>query len=430
MDKSFHQVSPPHLPGLEHWYRRRNALRDFQRGPLGPHFDGFAASLRVDGYGRLRATAMLGTCRRFNLFVIQRGLSSLADVSESLIEAFLHRFRRGIANVRSHPRVEARGYLKRLFRYLTDTKAFIPSPKPIVKPYGWILNAYLQNLRDEDEAAPATIRRETRHIAPFLEALREYAQRRRFHTLQSQAIEAYLTRHLKGSPHHPIRLSTSLRRFFCYCARHGHTQTDFSALIPTARRYRLASLPKGADDSALTRLLRVIDRGTPVGARNYAIVLLLIAYGIRAISAAELLLDDIDWQRSHITFRPQKGGKEVIVPLLEPIGEAIIRWLRQRYSPGPFREVFLGVRAPHRPLTVYAISEFVHRSMVKAGFTMAHCGTRTLRHSWAIRALAHNSSIKAIADILGHRHLGTTFIYAKVDLMTLREVALPWPQTR
>jgi integrase len=115
---------------------------------------------------------------------------------------------------------------------------------------------------------------------------------------------------------------------------------------------------------------------------------------------------------------------------LEPIGAAIIRWLHQRYSQGPFREVFLGVRAPHRPLTLYAISDLVHRYMVKAGFTMPRCGTRTLRHSWAIRALAHDSSIKAIADILGHRYIDTTFIYAKVDLKRLREVALPWPQAR
>ncbi|MDP2851859.1 MAG: hypothetical protein Q8O23_00465, partial [Gallionella sp.] len=184
---------------------------------------------------------MLGTCRRFNAFLIERRLTSLAEVSESLMEAFLHRYRKGVANERYQPRVEARGYLNRLFRYLTDTKAFIPPPpKPIAKTYGWILNAYLQALRDDDEAAPVTIQRETRHIASFLATLRKHAQCRRFHTLQPQTIEAYLKRHLKGSPHYLIRLATSLRRFFRYCAGHGHTQTDFAGLISTARRYRHA----------------------------------------------------------------------------------------------------------------------------------------------------------------------------------------------
>jgi integrase len=177
------------------------------------------------------------------------------------------------------------------------------------------------------------------------------------------------------------------------------------------------------------RLLGAIDRDTPVGARNYAIIVLLVAYGIRGISAAHLLLDDIDWQHSRIRFRAHKGGKEVIVPLLEPVGEALIQWLHHRYSQSSFREVFLGVGAPHEPLSGSSITHTVQANMGKAGFAMAGAGARTLRHSWAIRALAHDSPIKAIADVLGHRYIDTTFLYAKVDFKTLREVAMPWPSS-
>ena len=66
--------------------------------------------------------------------------------------------------------------------------------------------------------------------------------------------------------------------------------------------------------------------------------------------------------------------------------------------------------------------------MKEAGVKVAGGGSRTLRHSWAIRALAHNSPIKSIADVLGHRWIDTTFIYAKADLKTLREVPMPWPK--
>ena len=87
----------------------------------------------------------------------------------------------------------------------------------------------------------------------------------------------------------------------------------------------------------------------------------------------------------------------------------------------------MGLKAPFRPLNGGAISVIVQKHMKKAGVKTPGSGTRTLRHSWAIRALAHNSAIKSIADVLGHRYIDTTFIYAKADLNSLREVAMPWP---
>lgn len=156
-------------------------------------------------------------------------------------------------------------------------------------------------------------------------------------------------------------------------------------------------------------------------------LMIMMAYGIRGISVAQLLLEDIDWPHSRIRIRAQKGGKEVVVPLLEAVGEALIECLRHRPSGTPFREVFLGLKAPFAPLSGLAIARVVQQHMKEAGVKTPRSGARTLRHSWAIRALAHNSSIKSIADVLGHRYIDTTFIYAKADLNSLREVAMSWP---
>ena len=419
--------------GLEHFYRERRSLTDFRRGPLGPHFDGFATSLKAKGYCLHLARSKLGVACQFNVFLMDRGIGTLAEVSESLIEPFLDLYLAGVrtAGERYRPRANALNYLKSLLQYLVESGALVvPTPKPVIKPYSWVLNPYLQHLRDDHELSPASIDQITKHLASFLEVLPERAQRRHFHTLPPETVETHIKRHLKDSPYNLQRLSSSLRRFFRYCAVHGLTQSDLSGLIPPVRYYRHASLPQGADDSTVRRFLAAINRDSPVGARDYAIAILLVAYGIRGISAAQLLLDDIDWQHSRIRFRAQKGGKEVIVPLLEPVGDALIQWLRHRFPQSPFREVFLASGAPHRPLTSGAISYLIHRSMAEAGFAGAGTGTRTLRHSWAIRALAHDSPIKAIADVLGHRYIDTTFIYAKVDFKTLRDVALPWPQER
>jgi len=115
---------------------------------------------------------------------------------------------------------------------------------------------------------------------------------------------------------------------------------------------------------------------------------------------------------------------------LDSVGEALIGYLRHRPAGTPFREVFLSARAPFRPLDCNAISRVVQKRLKRAGVKLPGSGARTLRHSWAIRALAHNSAIKSIADVLGHRYIDTTFIYAKANLNSLREVAMPWPGTK
>ena len=118
-----------------------------------------------------------------------------------------------------------------------------------------------------------------------------------------------------------------------------------------------------------------------------------------------------------------------MLPLLEAVGEAIINYLHHRPETR-LREVFLSVRAPHFPLDTMDISSTVRKYMQKAGVKKPKSGSSTLRHSWAIRALAQDSPMKAIADVLGHRCLNTTFIYAKADLKMLRQVAMPWPKER
>jgi integrase/recombinase XerD len=416
---------------LEYWYREKRTLVDFRRGPLGPHFDGFAAALKAKGFSSHWGKEVLGKCCQFNAFLIERRITSCAQLKESLIEPFLELYLAHTRTAGAHysPRAAARGVLKRLFSYLIETGAVKPSkPKRIKKPYDWLLNPYLQQLQSEGELSPVTIQRTQVQVSSFLAALGRMAARNRFKTLRPEAVEGCLNRHLKDSPENLASLSGALRRFFRYCATHRYTGMDFSGMIPPVRRYRHASLPQGVEDSALERVLAAIDRQTPNGARDYAIMVLMMAYGLRGVSTAELLLEDIDWQRSQIRIRAQKGGKEVVLPLMGAVGDALVHYLRHRFDKTPFREVFLTVKAPVRPLNSMVISNLVRGYMKKAGIAMAGTGSRTLRHSWAIRALADDSPIKSIADVLGHRYIDTTFIYAKADLKTLREVVMPWPE--
>jgi site-specific recombinase XerD len=292
-----------------------------------------------------------------------------------------------------------------------------------------MIEPYLRYLREECQLAEITIQQTRAKLCDFLEGLRDDVTRKRMKLLRAEVIETYVRQHLKDSPRNLRGLVGALRRFLRYCAQQGYITTDFSGVLPSVPSYRLASLPTGMEDSALQRILNVIPKDTATGARDYAIMLLMMAYGVRGTSVVELLLDDISWPRSTIRIRAQKGGKEVVLPLLEAVGKAIVCYLRHRVE-SPFRQVFLSVRAPVHPIGNQDISRIVRSYMIKAGVKMPSSGSRTLRHSWAIRALAQDSPMKAIADVLGHRCLNTTFIYAKADLKALRQVVMSWPEGR
>ena len=415
---------------LESYYKEKRTLVDFRRGPLGPHFDGFAAHLQAKGYSHSTGTGILGRACQFNAFLIERGIAKAHEITESLLDSFLEAYFAPVraAGPQYSPQADTRTSVKHLLAYLAEIKVWKPpNPQATCKPFTWLLNPYLRYLRSERELSPATIAYQQRQLDSFLDRLGQKAVRQRLKRLKAQKIEGLLKEHFQSSTANPASLSGVLRHFFHYCAERRYTQTDFAGLVPTVRRYHQAALPKGMEDSALAKMLQAVNRETPFGARDYAILMLMMAYGVRGISVAQLLLEDLDWPHSRIRIRAQKGGKEVVVPLLEAVGEALIQYLRHRPEATPFREVFLGLKAPFRPLSGLAISQVVQQHMKKSGIKTTHSGARTLRHSWALRALAHNSAIKSIADVLGHRYIDTTFIYAKADLNALREVALPWP---
>jgi site-specific recombinase XerD len=321
----------------------------------------------------------------------------------------------------------ARRSIKHLFDYLIKIGAMkAPVVTPVKKLYSWMLDPYLRYLRDERQLTKRTIMQTETKLQAFLTSLKADVTRERMKTLPAYRIESHIKEHLKDSRENLICLAYTLRCFLRFCARQGYTNEDLSLVIPSIPRYRLSTIPKGIEESAIQKILSSIQRDSPDGSRDYAILLLLTAYGIRGQQVAQLLLDDIDWRRSTIRIRAAKGGKEVVLPLMDSVGEAIVTYLRHRPE-SPYREVFLFKRAPYLPLNGLAISQMVQKVMRKAKVHIPHGGTNTFRHSWAIRALAHDSPMKAIADVLGHRCLDTTFIYAKADLKALRQVAMPWP---
>ena len=182
-------------------------------------------------------------------------------------------------------------------------------------------------------------------------------------------------------------------------------------------------LPKGLDREEVVRLLAATEGNRPVDVRDRAILVLLIAYGLRAGEVAGLQLDDLDWDEETLQVRRPKPGRTHHYPLSRGVGQAIVRYLRDLRPPHPERTLFLTLNAPLRPLGRSAIWRVVSSRLDRLGITGKRRGPHALRHGAAQHLLDQGLSMKEVGDYLGHRSTLATSAYAKVQLSALREVA-------
>jgi len=142
-----------------------------------------------------------------------------------------------------------------------------------------------------------------------------------------------------------------------------------------------------------------------------------------------LRLDELDWAGERILFKAAKHGKNIWVPMTWEVGEAVLDYLQNGRPACSCPEVFLTSRAPYHPLAYSSnLSAIVQHRLRAAGLDLPGAGAHAFRHGFATRMLRQGHGLKAIADVLGHRRLSTTFLYTKVDFNALQQVALEWPQ--
>lgn len=222
-------------------------------------------------------------------------------------------------------------------------------------------------------------------------------------------------------------LTTALRSFLRYARYRGDITTDLVAAVPCVANWSMTSIPRSISPDAVRHLLASIDRRTPGGRRDYAILLLLARLGLRASEVAFLELDDVDWTVGQLSVRG-KGGQRAVLPLCAEVGEAIAAYLRHGRPRSSSRRIFLRLKAPIRGfLDQTAIGSIVRHNLARTGIKAPTKGAHQFRHALATEMLRHGASLTEIGEVLRHRSPQTTTIYAKVDLDALRPLALPWP---
>lgn len=224
-------------------------------------------------------------------------------------------------------------------------------------------------------------------------------------------------------------IATSLRSFLRFLQFHGLCDARLVAVVPTVPIWRQAGLPTGLADEQISGLLASFDRTKPIGLRNYAIALCLVELGLRAGEVARLSIDDIDWRKGTLRVVSGKSGRTGSLPLTESVGRAIALYLRKGRPSTDVRRIFVRHISPEgAPISSTAVSSAIRSAFRRVGIDAPHKGSHILRHTAATRMLRGGASLKEIADVLRHRSLETTTIYAKVDLPMLSEVAMPFPE--
>jgi site-specific recombinase XerD len=217
---------------------------------------------------------------------------------------------------------------------------------------------------------------------------------------------------------------TSLRAFLRFAHATGRTAVPLAGAVPAVASWRMSSLPRGLRTAEIERLLAGCDRDTAAGLRDYAVLSLLARLGLRGAEAAGLQFGDIDWRAGEIAVTG-KGSRTERLPLPAPAGEALADWLKDGRPQCESRSVFVTVRRPYRPLTPESVRAVMGRACERAGLDRR--GTHRFRHALATEMLRAGASLPEVGQVLRHRSMLSTSIYAKVDQSALRPLARQWP---
>jgi site-specific recombinase XerD len=218
-----------------------------------------------------------------------------------------------------------------------------------------------------------------------------------------------------------------LRSVLRFLYLQGLTPLRLGTAVPPVGGWRLAALPPPTMSVAdVQKLLDSCDRDTVVGVRNFAIMMLVARLGLRSVEVARLELQDVDWRAGELIVRG-KARRRDRLPLPTEVGEALVAYLAWDRTPVEARQLFLTCRAPRGPIRADLVNDVVERACLRVG--LPRVGPHRLRHALAAELLRQGAGLLAISQVLRHQDLATTARYAKVDLVTLRLVAQPWPGT-
>jgi integrase/recombinase XerC len=404
-----------------------NAFDWLAEGALAPYVDAFRQYLTDRGYATTTFVNCMGSIAHFAQWLHGRRLR-VARIDEAAVAEFLD----------DHlPRCHCRGRVQRDRRGLSAALGHL---LVVLRAQGVVEPPTLSRTPVDEELLGYEVYMD--HVRGLAPKTREMALRivgrllawrfgdgviditavkpdhvRRFFAQQAK---------LYSKPANAGAVVAALRGYFRYRASFGDAVHGLIGAVSYPANWQLASLPKTLTAEEVEQLASSLGKSGRSLRRADAIVRCALDLGLRSGEVARLSLDDIDWRAGTLTLRHTKGRRDDVLPLPATTGKAIAAYLKYERPRTRNRAVFVRHVAPRdQPVGPDCVRKTIRQAFVRAGlpYTRSHL----LRHTMANRLLAGGCSLKEVADVLRHRSLNTTLIYAKLDSRKLVEVALPWP---
>lgn len=259
--------------------------------------------------------------------------------------------------------------------------------------------------------------------------LRTQSQRNRIHIQHihpKNIINFILEDSCNKSASHAQKLTYPLRSFFRFLKQTQQLNVDLASFVPSVANRKKPSYPQVLLPDEIIQLLKSCNRLHPDGIRDYAILMLMINFGLRSIEICNLNLDDIDWNNGELTIRGK--GEETRFPIFKELGEALVAYLKKSRPPCECEKFFIQLRLPLKGFTTNCVRTLFHSALKRAGLNPKIKGTHLLRHSFAMQLLEQGATLEEIGVVLRHKDVSTTAIYARANFDKLRTIVLPWPQ--
>ncbi len=395
-----------------------------RRSAAGPYLDEFAEWLASRGYRPSTIWSYLKAAARFAAWsqaTPRTGPGGLDRAGWAAYRAALHEAtqRRGAAR-----RDPGNGYCgARTFVRFLRAQGHAAAAAAAAETPPALLEQFEQWMRHHRGVGDVTLRGYRRVLLRLLAAVGEDPR-----TYTAIQLRAFVLQQAQGWSHSKAETAVSAVRMFVRCLlAHQRGSDGLGYAIPRVAGWGQAALPRYLAPETVAQVLAACDPSTPLGGRDYAVLLLLARLGLRASDVAGLRLADLDWAQSRLRVAG-KNHRETWLPLPQDVGEAILHYLETGRPAVPREGVFLITHAPYTPILSRQVSATAERAIRRAGIASPSLGAHVFRHSAATQWVRAGLSLQTIGTVLRHADADTTALYAKVDVPRLREIALPWPE--
>jgi len=413
---------------LEGYFVKPSTIDRIRACWLAPQIEHYVEWMHTEGYADRSILRRVPLLCHFADFATHHGAIDLSSAAAQVDEFASHWVARhttspGSTLPRPKFQDEVRTPLRQMLRLALEGRVTVPRPhKPF--PFQAEVPGFLAYLRTERGLRESSVS----HYLHYLTRFSDYLKRVGVASLGELSPALLASFVIDSAP----TLGRTSRRDLCgslrvllrFCYRERIMPKDLSGAVGMPQSYRLADVPRSITWDEVRRMLEQVDRRTACGRRDYAILLLLVAYGLRGHEIAKLTLDDIDWEHERLGIPERKAGNSTAYPLAGVVAEALIDYLKQGRPETADRHVFFRMPAPRAPITSGAVSSRVAVYLQKAGIQVHRPGAHPLRHTCVQRLIDAEFPLKTIGDYVGHRSSRSTQTYTKVALASLREVAM------